>query len=216
MIRQVQRGSGLIRRDEMPGFRVEMPHWGEGGYRDGCAVTNRYFPILEPKKREDQERPPGGGLFRLRRVTWKSRKSHHPQVTKGACSWFGPPSSGSLTPTKLRGPAPNGHPCPSGALAASVPLGPLRVVCVRPAPKSRLAVFEPLAYEDQKQIEGGSGPDCGLRILGDLWERACSRRHWYLRRKLVFETQHSRASSLPQGRGCDQHNCWRLDWPLPG
>jgi hypothetical protein len=32
-------------------------------------------------------------------------------------------------------------------------LGPLRVVCVRPAPKSRLAVFEPFAYEDQKQIK---------------------------------------------------------------
>ena len=167
MIRQVQRGSGLIRRDEMPGFRVEMPHWGEGGYRDGCAVTNRYFPILEPGKREDQERPPGGGLFRLRRVTWKSRKSHHPQVTKGACSWFGPPSSGSLTPTKLRGPAPNGHPCPSGALAASMPLGPLRVVCVRPAPKSRLAVFEPLAYEDQKQIKSRSKADRG-RIRAGL------------------------------------------------
>ena len=69
MIRQVQRGSGLIWRDEMPGFRVEMPHWGEGGYRGGCVVTNRYFPIPESGKREGQERPPGGGLFRLRRVT---------------------------------------------------------------------------------------------------------------------------------------------------
>jgi hypothetical protein len=36
-----------------------------------------------------EERLPGGRLFRLRRVTWKSRKSHHPQVTKGACSWLG-------------------------------------------------------------------------------------------------------------------------------
>jgi hypothetical protein len=47
---------------------------------------------------------------------------------------------GTLTPTTLRGPAPNGHPCPDGALAASMRLGPLRVVCVQPAPKSRFAV----------------------------------------------------------------------------
>jgi len=37
----------------------------------------------------------------------------------------------------LRGPAPNGHPCPCGALAASLPLNPLHIACVRPAPKSR-------------------------------------------------------------------------------
>ncbi len=57
----------------------------------------------------------------------------------------------TLTPTTLRGPAPNGHPCPDGALAASMPLGPLRVVCVQPAPKSRFVGFKPFAYEDQKQ-----------------------------------------------------------------
>jgi hypothetical protein len=38
-------------------------------------------------------------------------------------------------------------------------LGPLRVVCVRPAPKSRLAVIEPFAYEDQKQIRSRSEAD---------------------------------------------------------
>ena len=59
---------------------------------------------------------------------------------------------GSLTPTTLRGPAPNGHPCPSGALAASMPLGPLRVVYIRPAPKSRLAVTELFVHEDQKRV----------------------------------------------------------------
>ena len=58
---------------------------------------------------------------------------------------------GSLTPTTLRGPAPNGHPCPDGALAASLRLGPLRVVCVRPAPKSRLAVPRLFAFQDQDQ-----------------------------------------------------------------
>jgi hypothetical protein len=30
-------------------------------------------------------------------------------------------------------------------------LGPLRETCVQPAPKSRFAVFEPSAYEEQKQ-----------------------------------------------------------------
>jgi hypothetical protein len=30
-------------------------------------------------------------------------------------------------------------------------LGPLRETCVQPAPKSRFVVFEPFAYEDQKQ-----------------------------------------------------------------
>jgi len=33
-----------------------------------------------------------------------------------------------------------------------MPLGPLRVVCVRPAPKSRFVVFELSANEDQEQI----------------------------------------------------------------
>jgi uncharacterized protein YciI len=30
-------------------------------------------------------------------------------------------------------------------------LGPLRKTCVQPAPKSRLAVFGPFVYEEQKQ-----------------------------------------------------------------
>jgi hypothetical protein len=55
---------------------------------------------------------------------------------------LGPTSSGTRTPTTLRGPAPNGHPCPDGALAASMPLDPLRVVCVWPAPRSRFVVPE--------------------------------------------------------------------------
>jgi hypothetical protein len=64
------------------------------------------------------------------------------QVTKCPGSWLGPRSSGSLTPATLRGPAPNGHPCPCGALAASMPLGPLRATCARPAPKSRFVSSE--------------------------------------------------------------------------
>ncbi|WP_282373739.1 hypothetical protein, partial [Pseudomonas sp. PS02290] len=39
------------------------------------------------------------------------------------------------------------------ALAASMPLGPLRETCVQPAPKSRFAVFEPFAYEYQKRFK---------------------------------------------------------------
>jgi hypothetical protein len=35
-----------------------------------------------------------------------------------------------------------------------MPLGPLRVVCVQPAPKSRFVVFELFAYEDQKHGNG--------------------------------------------------------------
>ncbi|SES87451.1 hypothetical protein SAMN05216197_10348 [Pseudomonas graminis] len=58
---------------------------------------------------------------------------------------------GSFTPVLLRGPAPNGHPCPDGALAASMRLGPLRKTCAQPAPKSRLVSSGRLAYEDQDQ-----------------------------------------------------------------
>jgi hypothetical protein len=82
----------------------------------------------------------------LQRVTFLSGK-----VTKTICSWFGPRSSGSLTSATLRGPAPNGHPCPDGALAASLTLGPLRIACVQPAPKSRFVVSERSRYEDQKR-----------------------------------------------------------------
>jgi len=95
---------------------------------------------------QDQRHLPNGRHFAFGELLGKA-----PQVTKGACSWFGPTSSGSLTPTTLRRPAPNGHPCPDGALAASLRLGPLRVVCVQPAPKSRLAVTEPFVFEDQKR-----------------------------------------------------------------
>jgi hypothetical protein len=57
----------------------------------------------------------------------------------------------TFTPVSLRRPAPNGHPCPDGALAASMRLAPLRKTCVQPAPKSRLAVTEPFVHKDQKR-----------------------------------------------------------------
>jgi hypothetical protein len=68
---------------------------------------------------------------------------------------------GSFTPVLLRGPAPNGHPCPDGALAASMRLDPLRKTCVQPAPKSRLAVDGLAVYEDQKRITSKSKGDGG-------------------------------------------------------
>jgi hypothetical protein len=63
--------------------------------------------------RGDQERLPNGLWFRLRRVTWKSTPSN-----QGCLLLVGPLlRRGSFTPVPLRGPAPNGHPCPDGALA---------------------------------------------------------------------------------------------------
>ena len=59
---------------------------------------------------------------------------------------------GSFTPVSLRGPAAIRHPWRRAALAASMPLGPLRETCVRPAPKSRLVSSECYVHEDQKQI----------------------------------------------------------------
>ena len=102
----------------------------------------------------DQGRLPGGRLFRLRRVTWKSTPSNQ------RCLLLVGPllRRGFFTPVSLRGPAPNGHPCPDGALAASLRLGPLRETCVQPAPKSRLASSGRLAYEDQDQKQIKSFP----------------------------------------------------------
>ena len=73
---------------------------------------------------------------------------------QGSCSWLGPPSSGTRTPATLRGHAPNGHPCPDGALAASMPLNPLRIACVWPAPKSRLASTGLSRYEINGNCNG--------------------------------------------------------------
>jgi hypothetical protein len=64
---------------------------------------------------------------------------------------FGPTSSGPFTPATLRGPAAIRHPWRGAALAASMPLGPLRIACVQPAPKSRFVVSGLLRYEDQDQ-----------------------------------------------------------------
>ncbi|SER76387.1 hypothetical protein SAMN03159444_04982, partial [Pseudomonas sp. NFACC02] len=55
---------------------------------------------------------------------------------------------------------------PDGALAASMPLGPLRVVCVWPAPKSRFVVSGLLRYEDQDQKRSAPCAFVGRRING--------------------------------------------------
>jgi hypothetical protein len=102
---------------------------------------------------QGQGRLPGGRLFRLRRVTWKSTPSN-----QGCLLLVWPlVPRGSFTPVSLRGPAAIRHPWRGAALAASMPLGPRSETCVQPAPKSRLAVTEPFVYEDQKQINGFPG-----------------------------------------------------------
>ncbi len=97
--------------------------------------------------RQDQGRLPRGRLFRLRRVTWKSTPSNQRCLLS---VWF-LLRRNTLTPVPLRGPAPNGHPCPDGALAASLRLGPLRETCVQPAPKSRCVLSGLFVEKDQKQ-----------------------------------------------------------------
>ena len=80
----------------------------------------------------------------------------------------------TLTPVLLRGPAPNGHPCPDGALAASMRLDPLRKTCVQPAPKSRLAVNGMAVYEDQKRITGEGSLAVSRLDLGLITQRVQS------------------------------------------
>ena len=98
---------------------------------------------------QDQGRLPGGRLFRLRRVTWKSTPSN-----QGCLLLVGPfVPQGSFTPVSLRGPAAIRHPWRGAALAASMRLGPRNETCAQPAPKSRLAVTGLFVHEDQKQIK---------------------------------------------------------------
>jgi hypothetical protein len=83
----------------------------------------------------------------------RSRKSHHPKVSKSACSWLGSSCVGvpSLRSRSV-GPRRTDIHVRNGALAASIRLGPLRETCVQPAPKSRSAVSGIFVYEDHKQI----------------------------------------------------------------
>ncbi len=103
---------------------------------------------------QDQGRLPGGRLFRLRRVTWKSTPSNQ------GCLLLVWPflRQGSFTPVPLRGPAAIRHPWRGAALAASMPLGPLRETCVQPAPKSRFVSSGSYVFEDQDQKQSNSFP----------------------------------------------------------
>ncbi|UZJ62225.1 hypothetical protein OKW98_11160 [Pseudomonas sp. KU26590] len=86
----------------------------------------------------------------------------------------------------------------NGALAASMRFGPLRVVCVRPAPKSRFASSEMFAQEDQEQIEGfpaKAGPTDRMHIHC----RSALARDGILSATQVPQThRNSRASALLQ------------------
>jgi hypothetical protein len=108
------------------------------------------------------------------------------QVTKCPCSWLGPTPSGSFTPATLRGPAAIRHPWRGAALAASMPLGPLHVACVQPAPKSRLVSSGLL--RTKIKINGNGN--------GDGKHRTCSRpacRRWR------FHIRHPRPNGTPPG-----------------
>ena len=82
-------------------------------------------------------------------------------------------------------------------------LDPLRETFVQPAPKSRFAVTGLVVYEDQKQIKGRSKADQALRTCGsELAHEGAGTSIGYL----VCWIKHSRASSLPQGRGAISKN----------
>ena len=66
----------------------------------------------------------------LRRVTSGKRPRSNQEVLPLAS---GPTSSGSLIPSLLQGPAAKGHPWPTAALAASMPLNPFHNDSTRPA-----------------------------------------------------------------------------------
>jgi hypothetical protein len=162
--------------------------------------------------------PPDGGHFAFGELLGKT-----PQVTKGVCSWLGPTSSGSFTPVPLRGPAPNGHPCPDGALAASMRLDPLPETSVQPAPKSRLAVSGPSAYEDQERIKGFPaeagptdtphtlvGPALAGNGRGASWA-ACPRRAWERSKTDTPRTLVGPALA-GNGRGASWAACPRRAW----
>ena len=61
---------------------------------------------------------------------------------------------GSLVPSLLQGRAPKGRPCPFGALAASMPLDPLRIDSTRPPEGPRFAAP---AHVGTRAFRGGIG-----------------------------------------------------------
>jgi hypothetical protein len=131
--------SGLSVADESP----DLPSSSERGpgcqsssvsHRVSCAAGN----LDTPRNRGAADR----ALANARPVSPPASYLKRHQVTKCPGSRLGPRSSGSLTSATLRGPAAIRHPWRGAALAASMPLGPLRDACVQPAPKSRSASSE--------------------------------------------------------------------------
>jgi hypothetical protein len=163
-----------------------------------------------------------------------------PQVTKGSCSRLGPTSSGTFTQATLRGPAPNGHPCPDGALAASIPLDPLHATCVQPAPKSRSVVsrLSRSGSKNHKQMRAPavampSPPPASRTATGFVWMNALfsesvrsdiavstarSNSHNLLATILIVLPVPGRspASQAPTPSGQKQNGGWRLFLILPG
>jgi hypothetical protein len=98
----------------------------------------------------------------------------------------------SLTPATLRGPAAIRHPWRGAALAASMPLGPLRAACVQPAPKSRFVVSGRLRTKIKIKIDGdGDGDGDGNGVHRTCSSPACRRRRFHIR--------HRRPNGTPPG-----------------
>ena len=120
--------------------------------------------------------PPNGGHFAFGELLGKA-----PQVTKGACSWFGPSfvRVPSLRPCSV-GPrrtdihvltALSPHPC--GSTHSARPAFSLH--------QSRVwRCLDLLRRKDQKQSKADQEQIEGRSVATDLWERACSRRGWYI------------------------------------
>ena len=105
-------------------------------------------------------------LFRLRRVTWKSRNAAPPPSNQGVLLLV----RVLLRQTSLHsGPAPwagvNGPSMAHTPLAASMRLDPLHETCVRPAPKPRLAVSVPLRIKIKTNQKPDTGP-VAFRLAG--------------------------------------------------
>jgi hypothetical protein len=139
-------------------------------------------------------------LFRLRRVTWKSTPSNQGCLL---LVWF-LLRRNTLTKATLRGPAAIRHPWRGAALAASMPLDPLHVACVQPAPKSRF-VSSGLArmkikIKSQSERSSPSRPNsCGRRRRSRRQRGGGSARRYLLRYRFAAVAQ---LQQLPQGSVC--------------
>jgi hypothetical protein len=138
------------------GSRSKASAWGQT-----VSPSASYLEKHPPLGFKERPRVPAPGLARLRRVPSLRRRSVGPRRT----------DIHVLT-------ALSRHPCGSAHCASSAfGLHPSRdwrcLSLLRRKIKSR-------SEADQERIKGG----LWAKDAGDLWERACSRRHWYIRRIL--------------------------------